>query len=93
MLKKVRKVNNIDTNLPTDPVYEDSQKEVEKSEPEIIGEQSVSGMMTNPEEVEEKDTLEMAQDVGLYTENDEEHPAEVGIAQEIEEAEKKRWEE
>ena len=33
----------------------------------------------DPEEVNKKDTLESAQDMGLHPEDDEEHPGEVGV--------------
>ena len=70
------------------PILEHSNEwELEKDDPEIVGEQSISGSASDPEEVEEEDTLEDVQDVGLYQDVDEEHPRELDIAKEIDKAE------
>lgn len=90
-LRKTNPIKN-DVDFPVDPVSPQAKVEAVKSEPQIPGEQSESGTMPDPEQIQDKDTLDMAHDVGLYEENDEEHPAEVGIAEEIEEAEKDKWE-
>lgn len=63
------------------------EEELIKTSPETYDEQSADGSMPNPEEVNEKDVLERAQEAGLYTDSDEENPAELNIAQEINDAE------
>lgn len=64
-----------------------NEEELIKTSPEIYDEQSAGGSMPNPEEVNEKDVLERAQEAGLYTDSDEEHPAPLNIAKEINDAE------
>lgn len=54
-----------------------------KSSPEIKGEESESGDAPNPEEIEEKDTLDLAHDTGLYEDQNEENPGELGLGEEI----------
>lgn len=61
--------------------------EEEKTRPEVIDEGSVSGSASDPEEIEEKDTLDQAHDMGLYKDQDEEHPKELGLGEQINEAE------
>lgn len=90
--RKTNRTSNEDVDFPVDPVSPRAKDESMKSEPQIMGEQSESGTMPDPEIIQDKDTLDMAHDVGLYEENDEEHPSEVSIADEINEAEKDRWE-
>lgn len=67
--------------------WPDSKKHRGTISPEEDSEQSRSGHMPDPEEVEGKDTLDAAQEVGLYTEADEEHPKEVGLGEEVNELE------
>lgn len=61
--------------------------EDEKSRPEITDEGSVSGSASDPEEIEDKDTEDLAHDMGLYTNSDEEHPVELGLSEQINKAE------
>lgn len=60
----------------------DDQKHKDaQSEDTVTGEESISGSSPDPES--DDDTLKTAQDVGLYEDQDEEHPGELGIDQEI----------
>ncbi len=67
-----------------------AQKEpAEKTQtPQEAGEQSISGHMPDPEK--DDDVLEAAKRTGLYTEATEQEPVKVGIAQQVEKAEKER---
>lgn len=56
--------------------------------PSIKGEESISGDAPDPES--DDDVLDAAHKTGLYTESDEDHPHEVDLANEVEEAEKDR---
>lgn len=62
---------------PTENQPADEEK-IQQTKPQVVGEQSASGHMPNPEEVEENDTLDRAQDMGLYKKADESHPVELG---------------
>lgn len=55
---------------------------------ENTGEESISGSAPDPES--DDDTLKAAQDAGLYQDADDEHPAELGIAEEVKKAEEGR---
>ena len=52
---------------------------------DMKGEQSFAGSM--PELEDSSDTLQDSQEIGLYTEETEENPQEVGLAREVSEAE------
>ena len=65
----------------------DNLAEEEKTRPEIAGEGSVSGSAPDPEGIEEKDTLDQAHDMGLYKDQDEEHPKELGLGEQVNKAE------
>lgn len=67
--------------------WPDSEKHKAAQSPQEEGEQSRSGLMPDPEEVTEDDTLEAAHKVGLHTEADEEHPDELDIDKELDELE------
>ena len=70
------------------PVLKHADKEaLVKSSPQVDDEQSFAGSMPDPEEVDEKDTLEDAQDVGFATNADEEHPEELKMGENINKAE------
>lgn len=73
--------NNIFDDKPENLIEED------KTRPEVSGEGSVSGSASDPEAIEEKDTLDQAHDMGLYKDQDEEHPKELGLGAQINEAE------
>lgn len=68
---------------------DDKKHQVVKT-PQEQDEQSISGLMPDPEEItgaenpEPKDTLDAAKDAGLYSDQDEEHPGELGLAKEEE---------
>lgn len=49
--------------------------EEESISSEGAGEQTAYGSMPNPEIVNQEDTLETAQEMGIYSNSDEEHPA------------------
>lgn len=66
----------------------DEEKHQLVETPEQEGEKSISGDMPSPES--DDDTLENVHKVGLYENQDEEHPGELGIAQELEEDEEER---
>lgn len=66
------------------------QHELEKSKPQVAGEQSAFGHMPNPGKVKQSTTLERAQKMGLYTEANEAHPHELNIAEELREKRKAR---
>lgn len=83
-MKKQNTVHFVDQDKKEQKDFE----EIEKSTPEVFDEQSALGSMPDPEEVNEKDTLETAQEMGLYTKADEEHPVPLGIAEEVNKAEK-----
>lgn len=57
---------------------------VEKSE--MVGDEDVAGSMASPES--DDDVLDSAHEMGLYQKASEEHPKEVGIAKQVDEAEK-----
>ena len=76
-------MNNLGDNIFDDQTLDDDGK----SRPSIVGEGSVSGSSSDPEEIQQEDTLDMAHDMGLYLNQDEEHPKELGLAGQINEAE------
>jgi hypothetical protein len=88
MMAKMKNKSDYQSSGPT--LKQRNEKELIKSSPQVDDEQSSFGRMPNPEEVQEKDTLEQAQDMGLYTKSDDEHPAKLNIAKQINDAEKYR---
>lgn len=66
---------------------QDTKKYLLDNDPILEDEQSASGSSPDPEVVNEEDTLERAQDMGLYGNADEEHPKELDIAGQINNAE------
>jgi hypothetical protein len=56
----------------------DQSEEVEKTSPENTDQQGFLGSETDPELATEHDTLEIAQEMGLYSDADDEHPAPLG---------------
>lgn len=73
-------VNNDNNQYPVNP--EDTKP------PSVKGEESISGETPDPES--DDNVLDAAHKAGLYTESDEEHPHEVDLANEVDEAEKER---
>lgn len=70
----------------------DDQKHKEAmNQDENTGEESISG--STPDLESDDDTLETAHKAGLYQNADEEHPAELGIGQQVNNAEEKHQEE
>lgn len=65
---------------------DDDTKHKQANESNQSGNEDLSGTM--PDLESDDDTLKNAQDMGLYKEADEEHPSEVGIAEEIGKREK-----
>ncbi len=60
---------------------------------DMKGEESFAGSMPDSENSEDvEDTTIAEHEVGLYPTEDENHPRESGIAEEIEKGEAKRWE-
>lgn len=60
---------------------------------DILGEESFAGSMPDPEEVSDvDDTFKAEHDMGLYTNEDTEHPKASDLANQVEKAEEK-WEE
>lgn len=62
--------------VPDDQKHSDAMDEDSKT-----GEQTVSGSMPDPES--DDDTLENAHKFGLYKDQDEEHPGELGVDEEV----------
>lgn len=89
MNKKKSIQNSGETDEPSvGPIMEQHDLgELRKTKPQVTGEQSALGHMPNPEEVYRSSVLDVAEDVGLYTESDESHPSEIDLAQEVAEAE------
>lgn len=79
MLKQIKRI------IPDDQKHQDALDEDIKT-----GEQTISGSTPDPES--DDDTLKAAQDAGLYENQDEEHPGELGIDQEIRKDEKEHQE-
>jgi hypothetical protein len=71
--------DNLHLADPTDE-SEETEREVEKSNPEVIDEQGFAGSDTDPDLVSEHDTLDDAQAMGRYTNATEEHPVPLGEA-------------
>jgi len=67
---------------------QNTEEELIKSTPQVDDEQSAFGSMPNPEQVKSNDTLDQAHKMGLYTKADEEHPAPINIAKQVNNAEK-----
>lgn len=74
-----------DENATQDLSQDDQTNIAYMTEPSIAGEQSVSGDMPTPDS--DDDTLANAQAVGTQTHEDPEHPEEIDIARDIDEAE------
>ncbi|MDP3973229.1 MAG: hypothetical protein Q8P92_00150 [Candidatus Daviesbacteria bacterium] len=66
----------VSINLNDDQKHQDAADEMDSS-----GNSSISGSTPDPES--DDDTLQSAKDVGLYEDQDDEHPGELGIDQEI----------
>lgn len=64
---------------------------VNQANDQIEEEEDNLGSMPNPDKVNEKSTLDEAHDVGLYEQADDEHPVEINIAKQVEDAEKAEW--
>ncbi len=63
-------------------IESDDQKHQNVLDEDIkTGEQSISGSTPDPES--DDNTLDAAHDVGLYEDQDEEHPGELGIDEEV----------
>ncbi len=62
--------------LPDDQKHSDAMDEDSKT-----GEQTVSGSMPDPES--DDNTLDNAHEFGLYNDQDEEHPGELGVDNEV----------
>lgn len=71
--------------VPDDQKHQDALDEDIKT-----GEQTISGSNADPES--DDNTLDTAHDAGLYEDQDEEHPGELGIDQEIRKDEKEHME-
>ncbi len=71
--------------------WPDKEKHQASEDIEISDEQKESGTDPDPEHItgadedEPRDTLDMAKDAGLYADQDEEHPGEIGVAEQEEE--------
>ncbi len=63
----------------------DDKKHQDALSPAILGEESISGDTPDPES--DDNVLDAAHDSDLYKNADEEHPAELNVAEEIEKAE------
>lgn len=72
-------------------VSDDQKHQSALDQDENTGEQSISGATPDPES--DDNVLDAAKEAGLYEKADEEHPQELNIAEEIEEAEKAHQEE
>lgn len=64
------------------PKLDENNRKHEKAVPEDIktGEETISGSTPNPES--DDNTLDSAHEQGLYEDQDEEHPGELGVDQE-----------
>lgn len=72
-------------------ILSDQKKHNQAESVQVQGEESREGSMpTSGSKETTKTTLEEAQNMGLYEDQDEEHPDELGIAEEIEKDEKTR---
>ena len=58
---------------PADPESGD-EEELEKTAPNLVGEEDISGDNPDPGLINQTDTLERAQKMGQYPKADEEHP-------------------
>ncbi len=73
-------------------IFSDEQKhQAAEDEDTKTGEESISG--STPDLESDDNTLDAAHEAGLYEDQDEEHPGEIGIAQEEEKDEKQHQEE
>lgn len=87
-------MNNNDSAFePGEEILPDMEKAEKDTEPPAIeGAKSISGHMPDP--TTDDDVSESAEKVGLYTENEPgEDPAELDVAEEVEEAEESRRDE
>lgn len=75
-------------NVSTDN-FKFQKEKAEKVPEDIRGEESVSGSTPLPES--DDDTLDMEHEMGLYKKEDEAHPKESGLGEEVNEAEEE-WE-
>lgn len=71
-------MNQTNLNLANVTNVQHNRQETEKTDPENHDQQGYTGSEPDPELATENDTLEEAQDMGLYTKGDEEHPVPVG---------------
>lgn len=71
-------------------IVPDQQKHQDALDEDIkTGEQTISGSTPDPET--DDNTLDTAHEAGLYENQDEEHPGEIGIAEEVNKDEKDQW--
>jgi hypothetical protein len=70
---------------------DDDSKHQSTQSPSVADEQSLSGSTPDPES--DDDTLEAAHEAGLYEDADDEHPAELNLAEEVEKDEKRHQQE
>lgn len=83
--ENARKDDILEIGTNADPLTEDQGEFAAEVSPEEAGEQSVSGDMPTPDS--DDDTLANAKAVGTQLDEDEEHPEEIDIARDIDEAE------
>ncbi len=70
----------------------DDQKHKDALDEDIkTGEQSISGSNADPES--DDNTLDAAHDAGLYEDQDEQHPGEINVAEEVQKDEKEHMKE
>lgn len=75
----------------TKRIVSDTKKHEEAEDEDIkTGEQTISGSTPDPES--DDNALDAAHEAGLYEDQDEEHPGELGIDQEIKKDEKEHKE-
>lgn len=72
----------------TESIVSDDDKHRAVMTPQQQGESSISGSTPDPES--DDNVLDAAQQAGLYEDQDEEHPGELNIAEEVEKDEKER---
>ena len=73
--------------------HQDGEKKKILTE-DMKGEESFAGSMPNAEDSEDvEDTVVAEHEVGLYESEDENHPKEAGLAEEVAKGEEKHWEE
>ncbi len=69
-----------------------ASEEVEKSRPEVFDEESISGDMPDPEQIDKEDNLSHAQKAGLYSDATDSDPKELGIGEELNRNQREEWE-